>query len=142
VSERINGVNASMRQDVNKTRPWSIKALVLLGVVGLITGVIAAPNRGWGDLVGGLFTIWIAYSLWIGKAWAFTISFMAATLCAGLVLVIAGVQAFLFEQRVHEGVLLALLSSAVWIALLLHPATKEFAGLRKESPPQVNGPKA
>ena len=121
---------------VNKSRPWPVYVLVLGSLIGLAWGAVVDPDRTWWDLAGMVLTVWITYSLWVGKSWAFTLSFMAATLCAGLVLVIAGIQVFLFEQQVQTPVLWALGSSAVWIVLLLHPATKEFAGLRHIPEPQ------
>lgn len=124
----------------DRSRPWTVYAMVIASAVGLIWGVIAGETRGLGDVLAGLLTVGIAYSLWIGQRWAFTLSFMLVTLCAGLGLTVIAIQIFLMEQGVQTAVLWTLGVALIWIALLLHPATKEFAGLRDLERVEENRP--
>ncbi len=117
------------RDQTSEARPWPVYVLIALGGAGLVWGLIADNQRTFWDIPRLLFGLWVTYSLFTGKTWAFTLSFMLATLCAGGILLIAGVQLFLLEGELPAELPWGFLSFAVWIALLMHPATKRFAGL-------------
>jgi hypothetical protein len=119
---------ARREQQTTKVRPWPVFVLIALSGAGLIWGLVVDGHRNLWDIPLSMFTLWITYLLWTGKRWAFTLSFMLATLCAGLILLIAVVQVFLWEEGLLGSLMWGLLSSAVWIALLMHPETKRFAG--------------
>lgn len=117
-------------QNIKRSRPWTVYVLVIGSAVGLIWGAIADTDRGWWHVLAGLFTVGVAYSLWVGKRWAFTLSFMLVTLCGGLGVLVLAIQLFLMGEGVQTALLWTLGVALIWVALLLHPATKEFAGLR------------
>ena len=71
----------------------------------------------------------LAFGLWVGKQWTFSVSFMLASLCLALTLGAAFAQTFLFEMPLSVSLLWPAAISGVWIVLLLHPTTKRFAGL-------------
>lgn len=121
------------REPRMKVRPWTVYALVALSAGGLIWGLIGVSDRNVWDVPLYLLGLGIAYSLWAGKRWAFTVSFMLTTLCAGFIAVIALIQVFLLDRGAQVALLWGLLVSSVWIALLMHPATKRFAGLDEPS---------
>lgn len=116
-------------------------ALVAANLVLLIGGAIVDANWSWWDVAGRVLTLWITHALWGGKRWAYTLSFMLSTLCAGLLLLAALIQGFLLEEGVDTRLLLALVSSLGWIGLLSHPASRQFAGLKDDrSRPGTNAP--
>ena len=112
------------------TRPWPVKALVCLSVVSLVFSLTQDDLTPW-DIVFAALAIWITICLWAGRAWAFTFSFMVATLCAGGVLVVGLVGAFLMEQQISAWHAITFLIALGWSVLLVHPATKRFAGLAR-----------
>jgi hypothetical protein len=131
-----------MAQSLEKRRPWQVYALVALSVIGLVWAAVVDQDRNLWDLLNIAFSAWITYALWTGKRWAFTLSFMCATLGAGVLLVVAGMQSFLFEQAADLRLWGAFLVLAVWVFLLVHPDTKEYAGLRYkgEAAPGLSNP--
>jgi hypothetical protein len=107
-------------------------------VIGALWSLITSE----GDLLlrGAWFLVAIAFArfLWTGSRWAYTCSFMTSSLCLGLSAVMALVQALLMEQTPARPVLTSLTTSAVLVALLMHPATKRFA--RVEERPEAMTP--
>ena len=112
----------------NVMRPWPVYALSLLAVTGAALGVVVGDRSLW-DIPTALFGAFVGYSMWTGKGWAFTVMFMLTSLCAGLLLTVAVVQLVLLEQRVSGGLGWGLANAIIWIGLLMHPATKRFAGI-------------
>jgi hypothetical protein len=117
-----------------RVRPWTVYVLVAFGVIGLVWKVVTVSFSLW-DFVYLPLNLWIAYSLWTGKQWAFTLSFMFASLCAFFLVVATLIQVLLFDMSIHRGVLWGFMATVIWLALLLHPQTKRFAGL--DTPPAV-----
>jgi hypothetical protein len=82
------------QERTSKTHPWPVRALITMSAVGSIWSVIADGDRSLMDVAMLPLGVWITYSLWAGKRWAFTVLFMLASLCAGLLATIALVQVF------------------------------------------------
>ena len=122
----------------NEMRPWPVHVLSLLAVTGALLGFVVGDRSLW-DIATAVVGLYIAYSLWMGRAWAFTVSFMLATLCAGAFLAVALVQVLLLEQGMLDGLLWGLASATIWTGLLMHPATKRFAGLKRPSEKDLAG---
>lgn len=139
-SARDKVTDMDLSERLEKPRPWTVYVLVILSAAGLVGNLTTSGSPSAPDILLALFSLWVAYSLWTGRSWAFTVSFMLASLCAGLVVVIGLVQLLLLEQGLHQGLLWSLAVSAVWIVLLMHPATKRFADLeRSRGGAQVRG---
>ena len=116
-----------MREEVNP-RPWTVYALVLLVVGGMVLSQIVDAHRDLWDLVAIATSLFIAWGFWTGKQWAFSMMFMLVSLCTGLAVVIALVGAFLMEAGLNVPLLWTGLAGVVWMVLLLRPETKRFAG--------------
>ena len=112
-------------------RPWSVYVLVAFSLAGLVFGLTIDVGRNLWDAVSVGFSIFLTWGLWTGRTWAFSMSFMFATLCVALALGAALVQVFLMELDVSLGLLWAAAASALWIILLMLPSTKRFAGLNR-----------
>ena len=108
--------------------PWTVVALVILNVASVVGGLVAGDLSA-GELLLSLLLLWITYAMWIAKTWAFTFSFMLASLCAGAFVTVGAVQILLLEQAASSGLLWPLVIAAIYIVLLMHPATKRFARL-------------
>ena len=111
------------------SRPWPVHLLVVLSVAGLVWTLTTDPRFSLLTVIALAGTGLLAWGLWNGRPWAFSMSFMFATLCVALTLTIASVQIFLLELAVSGVLLWAAAVGAVWIVLLMHPATKRFAEL-------------
>lgn len=116
-------------------RPWTVYLLVAFSVVGSIWGVADNGSIEPVEIAGSLIGLRITYSIWIGKTWAFQVSFMLASLCAVVILTISLVEALLLERGMNPALSWGFISSVVGIVLLSHPATKRFAGLPKVPQP-------
>lgn len=110
-------------------RPWTVHALVLLALIGFIIGLVSRGGPDAGDLASLAFTVWISYSLWAGKRWAFTLSFMGGTLCLGFLILFSFVQLLLLDEGLDLQLVPGVVMAGAWVALLVHPETKRFAGL-------------
>ena len=118
-----------------KSRPWTVYALVALGAFGFAGALfLDAELTGWDFVTLGMNVIFV-WGLWTGRPWAFSMSFMFASLCLALTLTAAFVQAFLMEMDVMTGLLWAAPVAALWITLLLLPSTKRYAGLNEPREP-------
>ena len=106
-------------------RPWTVHLLVWGSIAGAILGRVFDPRIDVWDLVGLLVSALFAWGMWQGRPWAFTISFMLTSLCLALIGLAWGVAAFL-DQDVPDNLWIGVAFSGVWLALLLHPATKQF----------------
>lgn len=109
-------------------RPWPVHVLTLLAVTTAVFGLLVGDRSFW-DIPMALFGVSVGYSMWNGKRWAFTVMFMLTSLCAGFLLTVAVVPLALLEQRVAAGLGWGLATAMIWIGLLMHPATKKFAGI-------------
>ena len=112
----------------NLMRPWPVHVLTLLAVTSAVLGVVVG-DRSLSDIPVALFGVFVGYSMWTGKRWAFTVSFMLTSLCASFLLTLAVVQLALLGQRVAAGLVWGLAIAMIWIGLLMHPATRKFAGI-------------
>jgi hypothetical protein len=111
------------------SRPWTVYLLVVASLASLVFGQVVDAERNLWDAVSVAFTVFVAWGLWTGRTWAFSMSFMFAALCAALALGAALVQVFLMELDVTMGLLWAGAIAIFWVTLLMLPATKRFAGL-------------
>lgn len=118
---------ANVQNDRGRSRPWPIYALTGLAVASLFWDYLVDANFTWWRVLLSVFSIWLAYALWKGSAWAFRASFMLATLSAGIIIFVAGIQLILFEQSADLSLLWKLAAALAWVGLLLHPSTKQFA---------------
>ncbi|HJR46078.1 MAG TPA: hypothetical protein VJ927_10785 [Actinomycetota bacterium] len=116
-----------------QARPWTVYVLTIWTVAGALWGLITSDGNLGLSLLWFVVGMLFARAYWKGARWAFTLTFMLASLCAGLLVTIAIVQAFLLEGPTLRPMLISGATSFVLIALLLHPATKRFA--RVEAPP-------
>ena len=112
-------------------RPWTVYILVVLALGSTAFGLIADAERNLWDVIAVAVTVLLTWGMWVGRAWAFSISFMLMSLCAGLALVAALAQAFLLEGDFNAQLLLVFAVTAGWLVLLLLPETKRFAGLQR-----------
>ena len=116
-------------------RPWPVQVLVASTIGSAISSLVTSDgNLAWQAV---LFVIAIVFArfLWTGAPWAFTWSFMLASLCLGLTTLIVLGQFFLLEQTPQAGLIWALVTSLTMCALLMHPDTRAFAGLRSRKEP-------
>ena len=109
-------------------RPWTVYVLVAVSLVGLVVGQIIDAERNLWDVLSAGFALFLAWGMWSGKPWSFSLSFMLASLCLVLTLGATFAQAFLLEMSLSVPLLWTAALSALWVGLLLHPATKAFAG--------------
>jgi hypothetical protein len=123
----------SRRESITLLRPWTVDVVTVLSGVALISGLILFSHRELWELPISLLGLVTIYSLWTGKRWAYTLSFMIASLGAALAVLGVVTEVMLLEQSVPDALWLGLLSSALWITLLIHPATKRFVGLESWS---------
>ncbi|HWL64604.1 MAG TPA: hypothetical protein VNP73_01405, partial [Actinomycetota bacterium] len=94
-------------------------------------------HRTWVDIAGWLLGALFLIGLWRGRRWAFTLWFVFTSL-ALVVSAIAYVFIPLPEAArfpIAETVL-----SLIQLALLMHPATKRFAGTERSPLPQADAP--
>ena len=120
---------------MTETRPWTVYALVALSAAGLIGALLLEPTLSVWDLITVAINALFVWGFWTGRSWAFSMSFMFASLCLAVTLTAAFVQVFLMEMGVTNGLLRAAAVSAVWVTLLLLPSTKRFAGLDRPPTP-------
>lgn len=109
-----------------ENRPWTVLALSVLSAGGAIWGLIDR-DRGllWASLLLVL-GVWITLSLWNGKQWVFTLSFMGSSAVVGLLLLVFAIQTFLFEGSPAAGLLAPLALAVTWMILLMRPETRAF----------------
>lgn len=81
------------------------------------------------SILGFVVNLWIVHSLWNGKRWAFTLSFMLGTLCIAFVVLWIAIGILLLERGFRLMWLSGFVFPTLWIYLLWHPATKRYAGL-------------
>ena len=110
-------------------RPLSVYGLVVLSVGCSAAALIAEPQINFWDFFAVGINAVLVRGLWTGESWAFSMSFMFASLCVALTFGAALVQAFLMELDVSLSLLWAAAASVLWITLLILPSTKRFAGL-------------
>ena len=115
-------------------RPWTVYALVLLSVAGLAWGQVVDQERTLWDAGAIVISLFLVWGLWMGKQWAFSISFMLSSLCVALAAGVVLVQGFLMESSPHVGLIVTGVISAFWCWLLLRPESKRFAGLDRLTP--------
>jgi hypothetical protein len=118
-------------------RPWTVYALVALWFVGLVLSWFVDTSFGIGDpanspdlpiwvsIVSLLISVGIGLGLWMGKTWAYSLAF-----------VLTGLSAFALVMAVAFGdfTVWAVVQVAASLFLLLHPATRRFAGRRRSAP--------
>jgi len=119
----------------NGARPWTVYVLAALSTGGTVWTLITQSRLDLWAVVTALFGIWVTYSMWVGKRWAFSFAFMMTTLCAVFFVGVMLIRVFLLEMPVLGTLVWGLMSSIIWITLLMHPATKRFAGLDPASSP-------
>jgi hypothetical protein len=110
-------------------RPWTVYLMVAASLASLVFGQAIDTDRNMWDALSIAFTLLLAWGLWTGRPWAFSMSFMFASLCVAVAIGVAFVQTFLMELDVSIGLLWTATISALWITLLMLPSTKRFAGL-------------
>lgn len=120
---------------MTESRPWTVYALVALSVAGLMGALFLEPKLTIWDFVTVAMNALFVWGFWTGRSWAFSMSFMFASLCLALTVTAAFVQTFLMEMDVTTELLWAASVAAVWITLLLLPSTKRFAGLDQQANP-------
>lgn len=103
--------------------------LVAASLASLVFGQVIDAERNLWDVLSIAFTLLLAWGFWTGKPWAFSLSFMLASLCVAVTIGVAFIQTFLMELDVSQGLLWTAAISVLWIALLMTPSTKRFAGL-------------
>lgn len=114
-------------------RPWTVYVLVLLGITGLVLGLVFDAERTLWDILAIAVNLLLAWGLWTGRQWAFSISFMLASLCVALTLGALLIQVVLLESAFSERLLITAMIATIWVVLLLRPETKRFAGLDRPS---------
>ena len=82
----------------NLRRPWPVHVLTLLSVTTAVLGVVVG-DRSLGDIPMAVFGVFVGYSMWTGRRWAFTVMFMLTSLCAVLLLTVAVFQLALLEHE-------------------------------------------
>lgn len=122
------GSVATTSKPVRVSRPWPVYALVLMMVTGTVVGLTASGELGYAGVLGVCFDLWLAYSLWAGRRWAFTLMFMLVTLCLAVGAATGIIAVALLQQDLPSGAIWAVVMASALIALLMHPATKRFAG--------------
>lgn len=116
-----------MHAQLTHDRPWTVYALVAWALAGAVWALITDDGNLGIEILWFAVSILFAAAIWKGARWAFTLSFMLASLCAGAIVLVLLVQTFLFEGPFETKLLLPLASTVVWMALLMHPDTKRFA---------------
>jgi hypothetical protein len=118
-------------------RPWTVYALVALWVVGLVAPYVVdtsvaigdpanAPDYpSWANVVFFLIGAGITAGLWMGKTWAYSLS---------LILTVLSAVALVLALAFGSFSIWAIVQIALGLFLLLHPATRRFAGWRREVP--------
>lgn len=127
------------REPVTNVRPWTVYVLAALSVAGIVWGLVVDDDRNLWDIPQLLFEVWLVYLLWTADRRAYMFLFMLNFLLAGLLGVIAFIQSDLLEEPIPSGLLWGLANCAVWIVLLMHPATKAFAGVEPRTSPSGDG---
>ena len=115
-------------------RPWTVYVLVVASAAGLVWSLFLDSDRNAWFIVNLVVSLGLMYALWVGKSWAFSLSFMGASLCAVALVGVILIQLLLLEMRVPSSLWWGLLINGFWIVLLLRPETKRFAGLDRGSP--------
>ena len=115
-------------------RPWTVYAIIGANLAGLVWGQVVDPDRTLWDLLTVSVSLVFAWALWTGKQWAFSVSFMLASLCLVLAAGAVLVQAFLLELAPSSELIVGSVVAAAYVVLLLRPETKRFAGF---DPPAV-----
>lgn len=100
-----------------------------MALVAALWGVLVDLEFGVWSILTFLVNLWIAYSLWTGRRWAFTLSFMLGTLCIAFLVLWVAVGILLLERGFSPMWLAGFVFPTLWIYLLWHPATKRYAGL-------------
>jgi hypothetical protein len=116
--------------------PWTIYVLTGLSIVGLVWDVVFDSARTWWDIPLAPFSLFVTYSLWLGKHWALALSrfFIMVTIFGAVPL---GTYEFFVKGRWTALSWVWLVSSsAVWAYLLWHPATARFAQLEEPRHPE------
>lgn len=109
------------------SRPWTVYVLVVLFVLAGFAGFAANTERSFQDAFMMLVGLGVAYAIWIGRRWAFSVTFMLSSLCVALLVALLIFQLFLYETGLEREVLWGLIFSSIIAALLVHPASKRFA---------------
>jgi hypothetical protein len=120
-------------------RPWTVYVLTVPALIGMAWSLAFGHLTLW-DLLLIPLNLWITYSIWMGKQWAFTLSFTFAALCAVAFLAALVIPLVLLGTLPPSPVWWGLLTSSVWVVLLLHPKTKRFAGLEVPAQPKQEAP--
>jgi hypothetical protein len=121
---------------VDRERPWTIYVLTGLSIVGFVWSVVFDVDRTWWDIPLGSLTLFVTYSLWLGKQWALTLSRFLIAVCIFGAVPLGTYEFFVKDRWTASSWVWLVSSSAVWAYLLWHPATRRFAQLDEPRHPE------
>ena len=112
-------------------RPWTVKALVVLSVLGTVIGAVI-QDQALGAVVFNIaFTALMVWAYWEGKRWAYQLTFALIVLGGTL----GTLALFLNDETTLVQRIYWIATIVVYVVLLQHPRTKAFIGIGETPPP-------